>query len=237
MQILKNQFWAFIPARAGSKKIKNKNLIKLKGKPLIAHSIIAAKKNKYIKNIIFSSDSKKYIDVAKKYGCKNFDLRPKKYSGDKTTDYEVFKYFLYKLKEENVSLPEFIVHLRPTTPLRKNIYLNLAIKKFLKLKTKYTALRSVTPMSNPSYKTFRIKSKKLCAISQVDYDLDKYNRPKEYFENTYLPNGYIDIFHVKNIFNGFLHGKKVLPFIVKDLNSDIDDWKDYISIKKIINDK
>ena len=92
-------------------------------------------------------------------------------------------------------------------------------------------------MSNPSYKTFRIKSKKLCAISQVDYDLDKYNRPKEYFENTYLPNGYIDIFHVKNIFNGFLHGKKVLPFIVKDLNSDIDDWKDYISIKKIINDK
>ena len=61
MQILKNQFWAFIPARSGSKKIKNKNLIKLKGKPLIAHSIIAAKKNKYIKNIIFSSDSKKYI--------------------------------------------------------------------------------------------------------------------------------------------------------------------------------
>jgi len=237
MKILKNQFWAFIPARSGSKKIKNKNIIKLKGKPLIAYSINAAKKNKFISEVYFSSDSIRYINIAKKFGCKNTNLRPIKYAGDKTTDIKFFKYFLNKIKKEKNVLPEFIIHLRPTSPLRKNKILNLAINKFKKLKSKYTALRSVSLMSNPSYKTFRIKNNKLCAINEIDYNLDKFNKPKEFFEKTYLPNGYIDIFHVKNVFKGFLHGNRVYPFIVNDFNSDIDDYKDYMIVKKKLNDK
>ena len=130
MKILKNQFWAFIPARSGSKKIKNKNIIKLKGKPLIAYSINAAKKNKFISEVYFSSDSIRYINIAKKFGCKNTNLRPIKYAGDKTTDIKFFKYFLNKIKKEKNVLPEFIIHLRPTSPLRKNKILNLAINKF-----------------------------------------------------------------------------------------------------------
>ena len=54
---LKDEFWAFIPARSGSKKIKNKNIKKLNNIPLLAYSIIAAKKNSYIKKTIFSSDN------------------------------------------------------------------------------------------------------------------------------------------------------------------------------------
>ena len=92
-------------------------------------------------------------------------------------------------------------------------------------------------MSNPSYKTFRIKNNKLCAINKIDYNLDKFNKPKEFFEKTYLPNGYIDIFHAKNVLKGFLHGKRVYPFIVDDYNSDIDDYKDYVIVKKKLNDK
>ena len=55
-----DEVWAFIPARSGSKSIRNKNIIKLNGKPLIAHSIYHAKKLKLVKKIIFSSDSLKY---------------------------------------------------------------------------------------------------------------------------------------------------------------------------------
>ena len=92
-------------------------------------------------------------------------------------------------------------------------------------------------MSNPSFKTFRIKNKKLCATSKLDYHLDKYNLPKEMFEKTYFPNGYIDIFKTKNIFKNYMHGNKVYPFIVNEFNSDIDDLHDYKKVRKKLNDK
>ena len=92
-------------------------------------------------------------------------------------------------------------------------------------------------MSNPSFKTFRIKNKKLCAINKIDYSLDKYNLPKEMFEKTYFPNGYIDIFKTKNILKNYMHGNKVYPFVVNEFNSDIDDLQDYKKVKFEINDK
>ena len=236
MKLKKNCFWAFIPARSGSKTIKNKNLLKLNGIPLIAHSIRSALKNKLIKKVYFSSDSKKYLLIAKKYGCNNLLLRNKNLARDKSTDFDVFKNFVKLILKKKEKLPEYIVHLRPTTPIRKDKLLTKAIKYFLKNKD-YTSLRSVNLMSNPSFKTFRIKNKKLCSILKNDYSLDKYNKPKELFEPTYIPNGYIDIFKTKNIFKNYIHGNKVYPFIVNELNFDIDDIRDYKKVKKKINDK
>ena len=137
MKFIKNSIWAFIPARSGSKTIKNKNLLKLNGVPLIAYSIQSGLKNKFIDKVYFSSDSKKYLKVAKKYGCKNLLLRNKKLSGDRSTDFEVFKDFINSILKKKEKLPEYIVHLRPTTPIRKNSILNIAIKTFLKKKKIY----------------------------------------------------------------------------------------------------
>ena len=66
-----------IPARKGSKAIKNKNILKIKGKYLFAYSIEFAKKLKFLDKIIFSSDSKSYIKKAKKFDSIFFNLRPK----------------------------------------------------------------------------------------------------------------------------------------------------------------
>ena len=236
MKFIKNCFWAFIPARSGSKTIKNKNLLKLNGIPLIAYSIKSALKNNLITEVYFSSDSPEYLRIAKKYGCKNLLLRSKKFSGDKSSDFEVFKNFIGLVLKKREVLPEYLVHLRPTTPIRKNSILSKAIKIFLKQK-KYSSLRSVSLMSNPSFKTFRIKNKKLCSVFKKDYDLDKYNLPKELFERTYIPNGYIDIFKTKNIFKNYIHGNKVYPFVVNELIFDIDDIRDYKKVKKKINDR
>ena len=63
--ISKKEFWIFIPARSGSKSIKNKNIQLIKKKPLIAHTIEIAKKIKIAKKIIFSSDSEEYYNIAK----------------------------------------------------------------------------------------------------------------------------------------------------------------------------
>ena len=89
-----DEFWAFIPARSGSKGLKSKNIINLAGLPLLAYSVKTAKKIKKIKKIVISSDSQKYLDIGKKYGCNEFHLRSKKNSGDKSSELSVFKEFI-----------------------------------------------------------------------------------------------------------------------------------------------
>ena len=102
-----DNFWVIIPARSGSKKIKNKNIIKFKGKPLLAHSIISGKKLKLGK-VVVSSDSKEYLKIAFKFGADLLHLRPKKFSKDKTSDLEVFKNFLAYVKKKKITPPRFV---------------------------------------------------------------------------------------------------------------------------------
>ena len=85
---MKKKICIIIPARSGSKGIKNKNIALLHKKPLIAHSIISAKKTG-IKNIIVSTDSLKYKKIAEKYGAKVPFLRPKKISSSNPNWYLV----------------------------------------------------------------------------------------------------------------------------------------------------
>ncbi len=233
----KNLFWVFIPARSMSRSIKDKNIRLLKGKPILAYSIIVAKKLDLVDRIVVSSDSKKYLGIAKKYGSNFLHLRPRKLSKDKTTDFEVFYNFLKDLKKSKITPPKYFIHLRPTTPIRKKGNLNRAINYFLKKSKRYSALRSVSLMSNPSFKTMKILNGKLCSIISNDFNLDKYNKPKEFFPKTYLPNGYVDIIKTSNIIKKKLHGNKVLPYIINDFNSDIDSIQDYNYVKNRIEKK
>ena len=222
----KELFWVLIPARSKSKSIKNKNIIKINGKPILAYSILAAKKLRFVKKIIVSSDSIKYLRIAKKYGANLLHLRSEKPSGDKTTDLEVFKGFLKDAEKKELKLPEFFIHLRPTTPFRDIKILKKGINLFLKNKRKYSAMRSVGLMSFPSQKTMRIKNKKLCSVIKIDFDMDKLNKPRNFYDKSFMPNGYIDIIKTENILNNKIHGNKVLPFVIDKEIPDIDSKKD-----------
>jgi CMP-N-acetylneuraminic acid synthetase len=231
---LKDEFWAFIPARSGSKKIKNKNIKKLNNIPLLAYSIIAAKKNSYIKKTIFSSDNSNYAKIGKKYGKFWFHKRKKNISLDNSNDLEMFKDFIKYYISKNYHLPKYFVHLRPTTPIRSNETIHKAIKYFKKNSKKYSSLRSVSEMSETAYKSYRIINKKLCAITKRDFNLDKYNMPRDNYEKTYEANGIIDIYKTKNIIKNTLLGKKVLPYEVKDFNSEIDSLDDFLIVEKFV---
>lgn len=232
--IIKNETWVFIPARLGSKSIKNKNIIKLKNKPLIYYAINDAlnlKKITRIGQIIFSSDSKKYLTIAKKYGIVNLHFRKKKYAQDNSSDLDVFKSYLKDLIKKKIYLPEFFIHLRPTTPVRKISILKKAIYFFNRNKSFYSSMRSVSLMSNTAYKTFRIIDNKLCGLCKKDFALDKYNFPRQLFQKTYMPNGYIDIVKTKNILNNIFHGAKVLPYLISENVIDIDSKNEYNNLK------
>ena len=92
------KIYALVPARSGSKSIKDKNILEFRGKPLLAHSIQQALDSQYIDKVYLSTDSPQYAEIGKSCGAEVPFLRPESISGDFATDFEVFEHFLSFLK-------------------------------------------------------------------------------------------------------------------------------------------
>ena len=152
---------SLIPARKNSKGLKNKNIINFFKKPLISYSIKVSLKSKLINKTFVSTDSKKIKNISVKYKAECPFLRPSKYSGDKSTDLQVFKHFYNFYKKKFGIKIDLIVHLRPTTPLRCPKLLNKLIYLMSKKKNKsFTALRCFTEVEKSPYKMWNKYGKK-----------------------------------------------------------------------------
>src|SRR3972149_11481592 len=147
---------AFIPARAGSKRIPNKNIKHLNKKPLIVYTIEAAKKSKYINRIVVSTDSEEIANVAKKYGAEVPFLRPESISQSDSTEMQFFEHALDWFTENEDYEPDLIVLLYPTTPFRKTESIDEAIEEILK-HPEADSLRSVKLCSEHPYKMWVIE--------------------------------------------------------------------------------
>ena len=226
---MKKAVVALIPARSGSKGIKDKNIKKLSGVPLIGWSIKSCKISKLINKIIVSTDSYKYAKIAYKLGADQVIIRPKNISEDTSSDYEFINHAINKI---NFNF-DLIAHIRPTTPIRKKGLIDEEIKIFIK--EKLVALRSVHEMSETSYKSFEIVGKSIRPLKFINSSLEKLNNPRQKFPNTYAGNGVIDIYKKKFILkNKKLYANKVRAFITP-YAFEIDNLHDFKIIKKIIN--
>ena len=231
--IIKGVIWAFIPARSGSKSIKDKNIKKFLGKPLIFHTFETLKYLNIEKKIL-SSNSKKYIRlIGKKYDFETH-LRSERNSRDLSTDLEVFKEFITIKKKQKIDLPEFFLHLRPTTPYRRPEVVKKAIKIFIKEQKNYTSLRSISKLSNTGYRCLTIKKNILYSMYKDDPNLDGLNIARQNFKDTYMANGYVDIIKTETLLKNKIHGNRVFPFLTKDFNSDIDTLEDFKNFEKIL---
>lgn len=217
----KNKTIAIIPARSGSKSIKDKNIKLLNNKPVIAWSIQSCLRSKMISKIYVSTDSVKYANIAKKFGPVEILYRPKNLSLDRSTDYEMIVHAINNIDFDY----EFIAHIRPTTPLRKASDLDNAIKEFIK--SKCNSLRSVHQMSESSYKSVEINNGFLRPLKNLKLTMDDINAPRQVFNKTYTPNGVIDIYRKKFIIdNKLLFGKKVKAYKTS-FAPEIDDIEDF----------
>ncbi len=122
---------AIIPARSGSKGLKNKNIKLLNGKPLIAYSIEAAFNSGLFDEVVVSTDSEEYGNIAKSFGASVPYLRGEELSGDKASSWDVVKDILkyYQNKGENF---EVVALLQPTSPLRTADDIKLGFEVFEK---------------------------------------------------------------------------------------------------------
>ena len=210
---MKNEVVAIIPARSGSKGIKNKNLADLGGYPLLAYSIIAAKLSRKIDRVFISTNSEYYAMIGRQFGAEVPFLRPEELSGDTATDRDFMVHCMNWIRESEGQLPEYWVHLRPTTPLRNPLHIDAAIEALFK-RPEATALRSAHVSPESPFKWFRRnEAGYLTGLTSDDTSLDKFNLPRQTYTQVYIPDGYVDIVKSSYVMNsGFFHGDKVLAF-------------------------
>ena len=128
---MKKKVLCVIPARKGSKGLKNKNIKKLNKIPLIAWSILTAKKCKLITEIVVSTDCLKISKIARKYGANVPFIRPKKLATDKASSFSVLKHAIEFFKRKEVCF-DYVLMLEPTSPLRNSKDIDFCINKVQK---------------------------------------------------------------------------------------------------------
>mgnify|MGYP005988648939 CR=1 FL=1 len=230
---------ALIPARSGSKRVKNKNILKIKGHPLLAYTISAALKSKIFNKVICVTDSKKYAKIAKYYGAEVPLLRPKKYSGDKSSDIEWVMWIMKKIN--GIEKYNIFSILRPTNPLRKPITIKRAYNLFIKNK-KFDSLRAVNQCKQHPAKMWYLKKKQLLPViknnfkNKVPLHSQQYaNLPEIYSQNASLEIAWSKILKRKN---PTISGDKILGFVSKSYEGfDINNEEDIYLLKYLLRKK
>ena len=211
---------AFIPARGGSKGIKNKNIIDVNGQPLIHYTIKAALNSKYIDKIFVSTDSEKIKNVAEQCGVTIPFMRPAELASDTSKTIDAIIYTLNELQKRGEHYDELII-LQPTSPLRTVEDIDGAIEKFYRCGRK--SLVSVAPVTDsPIFIRKIIDEDRMEKILNLNSTVRRQDTPK-----FYVLNGAIYINKISEIDSSTSFNDNEVPFIMSAENSaDVDEYVD-----------
>jgi len=219
---------AFIPARSGSKRIKDKNIKVLGGHPLLAYAIQSAIKSGLFDDVYCITDNEHYSSIATYYGAKIPSLRPKEISSDTSADIDWVKWALNSLKADDKFFDLFFI-LRPSSPFRTANTLKNAWDFFLKNQV-VDSLRAVEKTKTHPGKIWSIQNNRLLPLlplhmNGTPWHSNQYASLPVFFEQ----NASLEIVWVKTVKDtNTISGTNILPFISEgfdgfDLNTQ-EDW-------------
>lgn len=216
---------AIIPARGGSKRLPNKNIIDFNGLPLLVHSITYAKDNKdIIEDIYVSTDDKKIKSVAIAHGAKVID-RPSEISDDNATTVAVLKHALQLLGSDI----ECVILLQATNPLRPKSLLKDAYNAF-----KINNCDSLFTVSRDHKKYGKIKDNRFLPFNY------KIGQRSQDLEQLYYENGLLYITKAQLIMDNIIFNEESFPYVVNhpfakvDIDTSEDlDYAEYLISKEI----
>jgi CMP-N,N'-diacetyllegionaminic acid synthase len=218
---------ALIPARAGSKRVPNKNIRPLAGHPLIAYTIAAALQSEIFSAVIVSTDSELYADVAKYYGAEVPYMRPPELAGDLSPDIEWVEYTLNTLRQDDREYDCFSI-LRPTSPFRLPKTIQRAWRAFRE-EEGVDSLRAVEKCKQHPGKMWIVRGNRMMPLlplgppEQPWYSSQYQSLPEVYVQNASLEIAWSMVVFEKRT----IAGNVLMPFFTKgyegfDLNSDYD---------------
>lgn len=219
-----------IPARGGSKGIKNKNIISLCGKPLISYTIVAAKESRYVDSVIVSTDSEKIAEIAISFGASVPFFRPAALALDTSTTVEAVCHAVKTLAEGGDRY-DVLVLLQPTSPLRTWEDIDGALEKFE---------REGLPVASVSKaKESPILLRKLTGEIQMESLLGLPSTVRRQdMPSIYRINGSIYINAVSSLDENTSFNDNVCPYVMEESHSvDIDDYLDLEIAKYYLESK
>jgi len=224
---------AIIPARGGSKGVPGKNLKDLNGKPLIAWTIEAAKKSRYIDEIVVSTDYKAIAKAAIKYGATVPFKRPKELASDNAKMIDVMSHCIRFFQNAGDDY-DIIILLQPTSPLRSAHDIDKAIGFFIEKGAK--AVVGVVECEH---------SPQLANILPKDLNMNKFliknigNKNRQELEAYYRINGAVYLADIDFIISRRdWYGPNTFAYIMRRENSvDIDNLFDFMLAEFIMNRK
>ncbi|MCY6353872.1 acylneuraminate cytidylyltransferase family protein [Clostridium sp. ZS2-4] len=222
---------AVIPARGGSKGIPYKNIMDICGKPLIAYSIEAAKKSKYIDYTLVSTDDTKIKEASLKYGANVPFLRPEEISNDAAKSIDVVLHAINFLKEKGEEF-DYVVLLQPTSPLRTQSHIDEAIEVLMK--SKENSLISICEVDENPVIMRTIQDNRLEPVMEFNGD----NLRRQELPKVYIFNGALYINRVSMLLEekAFVN-KQTLPYIMEGEKSvDIDNMLDAKLVELILKE-
>ena len=233
------QIIAIIPARGGSKGIPKKNIKILNGKPLIAYSIEKALESKYINDVYVSTDCPEIAEIARIHKANVPILRPKEFSKDGSRDEEFIKHWLDYLNTTLNQIPDLIVQLRPTSPIREIQNIEKGIEMMIENKNA-SSLRCLSIPTNNPFKMWRKEENEtyIKPILEANNIIEAYDAPRQILPKIYWQNGYMDIIRVKDfLLTGSLSGKNIIGHFIKEKVIDIDTLDDFKEAEKLLKTK
>ena len=220
---MKPKILAVIPARGGSKGIKNKNLKKFLGRSLIAYAILAAKKSKLITDIVVSSDSEKILGLARQFGLVVIK-RPKFLATDKASSIDAVIHAVFQTEKLFGYRYDLVVMLQPTTPLKTAKDIDQSLQKLIASRADSVISVVRSPGINPEWMKYIVNDQ------LVDIDNRKIENASRQKDQIYIRNGAIyatrrnTLVHKKTF-----KGGHCLPYVMPtELWVNIDgprDWK------------
>ena len=211
----KKKILAVIPARQGSKRIKNKNIIKFKNKPMILHTLKIAQSTSLIDKVIVSTNSKKILNICKKEGDETPFLREKAFD-DKSSVHEATLHAIDQA-ERHFGKFDIVIQMMPNCPLRTKNTLNKAIKNFFSKKYNSQISFFKFILSNPWW-AHKIDKKKIKPLFK-NFSLKR----SQDFPVLYSPTGSIWISNIPIL-------KKYKTFYSKNYGYYIMDYVEAVDI-------
>ena len=226
---------AIIPARSGSKSVKDKNIRIMNGKPMLAYSIEQALASEKIDRVIVSTDSPVYKDVAEQYGAEVPFLRPSELSQDNSLDVEVFEHAVNWLKNEEGYEVDICVHLRPTHPYRDVSDIDAMID-MIKADPKIDSVRSLSPAKQVPYKMWLFADdaeKQLTPLVECDIP-EAYNAPRQKLPKVYMQNACIDVVRSSVILEQHSMTGKTIYGYKMEYDFDIDTEEEFLETERAL---
>ncbi len=222
---------AIIPARSGSKGLKDKNIKLLHGKPLIAYTIEAAQKSKIFDEIFVSTDSEDYAIIAKEWGASVPFLRSEELSSDSASSWDVVSEVLQRYTTEQGKKFDTFALLQPTSPLRtsKDIINGYSLMK----ETKANVIISVCEVEHSPMWSNTLKEDKLL---KNFLNKEVLNKRRQDLEKYYRINGALYILKtgICNIFDELYGAKSYALIMSKSRSIDIDDYIDFMLAELLV---